>query len=818
MVPGAERVFESLASIAGPYFWNFIEGYMKTKQFKTKLRTLTVAVSVATIGMSSSVVYAVSSGGDFAKFPARIMWKIEGGENIKGSSGEEICQQLFERNREYWQTVLKGDIYNTQVEVKTVPGGLFPSVVTCKWDGKSPSMSMTGEIRYGSALQICPAGYSISSEVWATDEYNQRFFYDPKNKFYCFKPEQAEIPSANLACPCGGDEANQLGNQIKNVMVADPINSATGNSYQLERHIPETLPMGIYWELHYNSLAAAAKWRSSFSRKLAFETQASEDFIERELIIPSEYAIRPIDDKYRVPPFNEPKIFSDYVFSQWLKISTPVDVAYLIGDNGRTSLFVKVDGKWVAKNNGSGLTLTAVTNHPNKSVKWQLNRRNGSTDFFDSAGKLISSTDLVGRKLDLTYDTQNRLAKVQDGYGKTLSLSYSGADSLPSSVVDSRGATIQYRYAAGLVTGVTFADGSTRSFLYEDSRFPTFMTGYIDEEGKRYSTWETDAKGRAIRNSRPHGVDNTTLSYTQNNSTTITDYLGNVVTSQFALRNGVKIRSSQSGMSRASSNKLQTVVYDEAGNPTRTIDFGGKVVDYTYDPVRRLRLTTTEAPGTNLQRVTTTTWHPTLPLPVKDVTGGVTTVYEYDAKGLLQARTEQTASDSRVWRYQYSAFGLIAKIESPDGSTSIFEYDKKNGNLLAKTQAGLRTTYAEHDAWGRARRINYPDGRVEKLTYDARGRLITRQVGSETTRYSYLRYGLPQQIIMADGSWIRYQYDDARRLTEISDSTGRKIQYAYRVVAENKTLERTTTATDPNGQLASASAVALEALPSDVNE
>lgn len=788
---------------------------MKTKCFKAKLRTLTVAIASVTFAMNSSLVQAGDYGKEFARFPARILWGIG---DVKGSSAQEVCQKIFDIGQKWWEENENGSLYNTQVEVNTEPGAIFPSIVVCKWDAKGPRRANNGEFRQGGAVQICPTGYAISSGIWGTDEYNQRYFYNPKEQLYCFKPEQTEIPSANLACPCGKDESNQLSNQIKNVMVADPINSATGNSYQIERHIAETLPMGIYWELHYNSLAVTAKWRTSFSRKLVFETQASEDFIERELIIPSEYSIRPIDDKYRVPPFNEPKIFSDYVISQWLKVSTPVDAAYLVGDNGRTSLFVKTDGKWVAKNNGSGLILTAVTNHPNKSVKWQLTRRNGSTDLFDSAGKLITSADLVGRKLNFTYDTQNRLAKVVDGYGKTLSLSYSGADTLPSSVVDSRGATIRYRYAAGLMVGVTFADGSTRSFLYEDSRFPTFMTGYIDEEGKRYSTWEADAKGRAIRNSRPHGVDNTTLIYGQNNSTTIADYLGNVVTSQFALRNGVKIRSNQSGMSRASRNKLQTVVYDDAGNPTRTIDFGGKIIDYTYDPVRRLRLTTTEAPGTSLQRVTTTTWHPTLPLPVKEVTGELTTAYEYDSKGLLQARTEQTASDSRVWRYQYNTFGLIARIELPDGSASIYEYDKKNGNLLSKTQAGLRTVYAEHDAWGRARRIDYPDGRVEKLTYDPLGRLITRQVGNETTRYAYLRYGLLQQITMPDSSWIRYQYDDARRLTEVLDSAGRKIQYAYRVVPENKTLERTTTATDPSSQLANASAMALEAFSSNVAE
>ncbi len=64
------------------------------------------------------------------------------------------------------------------------------------------------------------------------------------------------------------------------------------------------------------------------------------------------------------------------------------------------------------------------------------------------------------------------------------------------------------------------------------------------------------------------------------------------------------------------------------------------------------------------------------------------------------------------------------------------------------------------------------------LTYDARLRLTSRQIGTETTRFSYWPTGLLKQVTLPDSSYVLYTYDAAHRLTQISDGAGNSIQYS----------------------------------------
>src|SRR5262245_65572800 len=66
---------------------------------------------------------------------------------------------------------------------------------------------------------------------------------------------------------------------------------------------------------------------------------------------------------------------------------------------------------------------------------------------------------------------------------------------------------------------------------------------------------------------------------------------------------------------------------------------------------------------------------------------------------------------------------------------------------------------------------------VTTLEYDARQRLISRNIGGEVTSYDYDPLGQLIKVTMPDGSYLNYGYDAARRLTEISDNLGNRIVY-----------------------------------------
>ena len=68
------------------------------------------------------------------------------------------------------------------------------------------------------------------------------------------------------------------------------------------------------------------------------------------------------------------------------------------------------------------------------------------------------------------------------------------------------------------------------------------------------------------------------------------------------------------------------------------------------------------------------------------------------------------------------------------------------------------------------------------LSYDVRGRLKSRTVNAgnalaETTGFDYDNAGQLVKATLPDGSFLRYQYDAAHRLTEIVDGLGNVLQY-----------------------------------------
>ena len=100
---------------------------------------------------------------------------------------------------------------------------------------------------------------------------------------------------------------------------------------------------------------------------------------------------------------------------------------------------------------------------------------------------------------------------------------------------------------------------------------------------------------------------------------------------------------------------------------------------------------------------------------------------------------------------------------------------------------GRPATYNPH---GQPLTITDPNGVVRTLTYDNRLRLTSREVGTETTNFSYYPTGLLKQVTLPDSSYVLYTYDNAHRLTEISDGAGDSIQYTLDNMG-NRTAEKT---------------------------
>jgi YD repeat-containing protein len=107
-------------------------------------------------------------------------------------------------------------------------------------------------------------------------------------------------------------------------------------------------------------------------------------------------------------------------------------------------------------------------------------------------GLLIRVTDALGRQFSQTYNSLAQLNAVVDAAGNSYAMAYDSIGNLQSiayPVLNSHG------------------QPSVRTFLYENPTYTSALTGIVDEEGVRFSTYTYDAEGRAIRTEHSGGVE-----------------------------------------------------------------------------------------------------------------------------------------------------------------------------------------------------------------------------------------------------------------------------------------------------------------------
>ncbi len=474
-----------------------------------------------------------------------------------------------------------------------------------------------------------------------------------------------------------------------------------------------------------------------------------------------------------------------------------------------------------------------------------------SVETYTATGKLLTIADRSGRLQTLTYDlpassggdgVPSTLDTVTDYSGRQLRFSYDSSKRI-STVTDPVGGVISYGYdATGNLVSVTYPDGRSKTYHYNEpehtagANLPHALTGITDENGDRYATYQYRADGKAVSTGHAGGADLHTLTY-GTNSSTVTDPLGTQRTHTFTTILGVVKSTGQSqpggsGCGPASS----ATTYDANGNIASRADFNGNKTCYAHDLSRNLETARVEglaaatACPTNLstynpvagtaQRKILTEWHATFRLPTRITEAGRETSYQYDTRGNLTSRSiKDTATNAtRTWTTSYTYHAtvpgvLTQKIDNgprtdvSDISTTDYYAPDENctgGHFGCRSQVrqitnalGHVTSITRYNAHGQPEEIIDPNGLVTALTYDARQRLLSRTVGTETTSYQYDNAGQLILLTRPDGSTLAYTHDAAHRLTQIADALGNKIAYTLDT-AGNRTREEVF---DPNNAL-----------------
>lgn len=211
---------------------------------------------------------------------------------------------------------------------------------------------------------------------------------------------------------------------------------------------------------------------------------------------------------------------------------------------------------------------------------------------------------------------------------------------------------------------------------------------------------------------------------------------------------------------------------------------------------------TEDADGTS-PRVTDYTWDATYRLPLTRTSIELEETFTYDAGGLLTSYVQKdvlsgspSLNQTRTWTYGYttlaSGLKVMTTLDGPGVAPGVVDVTtyayNPDGTLQSMTDPnGLVTSYSNYDDYGNATRVVLPDGVAWQLTYDARG-LITKSVenfdaGPENKMdFVYDIVGQLTSTTDGLGRITTYTYDEARRLTEITNSQNQTMHFTHDVM------------------------------------
>lgn len=488
-------------------------------------------------------------------------------------------------------------------------------------------------------------------------------------------------------------------------------------------------------------------------------------------------------------------------YSAYLVLSNGVPVG-LLRPNGHHDALLLISGAYVSLS-GAAIHVQA------SGANWIATLKDGSSEVYDSTGRLIELLTPGGMITTLTYNSYNQLISVSSPFGQALQFGYNTSNQLQQ-LIDSAGKTIFYAYDThNNLMSVTYQDGTKRTYLYEDSNFPNNLTGIIDESGSRFLTVGYDSTTGAVRSSQQAGGAQAVSIVYNTNTAVVTDSLG--ATSTYTFTNDPGFSPRVTGFSHNSLSQSFTVpagATDAQRRVTQSTDAKGNITTYAFDANH---LTSkTEAYGTTAARTTSYQYLSTMSaLPTLITEPLRQTSYAYFAgTNNVQTKTitDVATGVTRTWNYTYNSYGQVLTIDGPrtdvSDVTTYTYYTCTTGNQCGQIDTitnalGQVTTFNTYNAHGQPLTITDPNGVVMTLTYDARERLTSRQVGSETTSFSYYPIGLLQTVTMPDGSTVQYTYDGAHRLTDITDGLGNHIHYTLDAM-DNRTTE---SSYDPSGTL-----------------
>ncbi|HSD70041.1 MAG TPA: DUF6531 domain-containing protein, partial [Woeseiaceae bacterium] len=367
---------------------------------------------------------------------------------------------------------------------------------------------------YRTSGVICPEGYQFGGSI-------------PDR--YCYRNDSDVDMGKNLGCP-----DKTLGQCV----AGNPINTGTGNKYQVETDFTGTGENPLVFRRYYNSLAglnAAANGVHRFS-----STNSA----------PPALAFMDPDQQPITKAIAADSIGVNWRHTYQRGVAENADSvlrsAMLYRQDGRVLVLNEYNGSWISDDDVQ-YGLTELTDG-GETTGWQVKTPADATETYNAAGQLLTIANRAGVVTAVLYDSVGRIDKVVDQFGRELDFGYASepepgvewwedqtAINQIRTITDPLGNVYTYNYNSnGTLESVTYPDTNVRQYKYEDPSFPFALTAIIDGNLDQFATFGYDSSGRANLSYHGQGAEiSQRVDVTYTKTTTFAPYFSiasNVVT------------------------------------------------------------------------------------------------------------------------------------------------------------------------------------------------------------------------------------------------------------------------------------------------
>ena len=458
--------------------------------------------------------------------------------------------------------------------------------------------------------------------------------------------------------------------------------------------------------------------------------------------------------------------------------------------NGNLINFQKVEGKWQVKGEETVYALIeSATRYtlldPISQIIFTFDKAKSGND---TIGILKRIEDRNSNALTFTTDFAGRVARVDDGKGRSLIFTYANPSDTwtwahLAQVSDGNNRLIKFEYKSTTepltthLSSVSDPLKQTTQFTHSGAVTNTVVSAVTHPLGNTpYTNKYEVSSGLWVVTSQTDALGNVTQLKLDKGLATMTDPLGNVT------QHTHKDARLLSDMKDAS-NKSAAIAYDDQGRRTEIKDRLGDTTKIVYHPQTGNIASVTNAKGDTIAYTYATqeqtigeakfTFYNLTQIAYPDKTGAK---FDYDAKGNVITYTDQAA---QAWKFAYTPTGLPTTATNPANGITTFTYNPDQ-TLASRKDSETGETRFIYDAFKRVVKITYADKTETAFTYNANDRVtsITDPLKG-VTKFEYDANGNLIKTTDAAGQVDNLSYDKMDRLIKTTDRLGQASNLSY---------------------------------------